>query len=54
MNASQGDAPLLLIAFEWLPVRAILYTLTVNTEALVAIQILDVLGRKYSAWSQCW
>jgi predicted MFS family arabinose efflux permease len=38
---SWGRKPLLLVAFGVLPVRAVLYTLTVNTEALVAIQILD-------------
>lgn len=36
-----GRKPLLLIAFGVLPVRAVLYTLTGNTVALVAIQILD-------------
>jgi predicted MFS family arabinose efflux permease len=36
-----GRKPLLLIAFGVLPVRAVLYTLTENTSALVAIQILD-------------
>jgi MFS family permease len=34
----------LLIAFGVLPVRGVLYTLTVNTGALVAIQILDGVG----------
>jgi predicted MFS family arabinose efflux permease len=38
---SWGRKPLLLIAFGALPVRAALYTLTHNTDALVAIQILD-------------
>ena len=38
---SWGRKPLLLVAFGVLPVRAVLYTLTVNTRALVAIQILD-------------
>ena len=38
---SWGRKPLLLIAFGVLPVRGILYTLTVNTGALVAIQVLD-------------
>ena len=38
---SWGRKPLLLVAFGALPVRAVLYTLTVNTRALVAIQILD-------------
>ena len=41
---SWGRKPLLLIAFGVLPVRAILYTLTDNTVALVAIQILDGVG----------
>jgi len=36
-----GRKPLLLIAFGVLPIRAVLYTLTVNTIALIAIQILD-------------
>jgi MFS family permease len=36
-----GRKPLLLIAFAALPVRGILYTLTDNTELLVAIQLLD-------------
>jgi MFS family permease len=39
-----GRKPLLLIAFGVLPVRAILYTLTENTGALVSIQILDGVG----------
>jgi len=38
---SWGRKPLLLLAFGALPVRAVLYTLTDNTVALVAIQILD-------------
>ena len=38
---SWGRKPLLLIAFGVLPIRAVLYTLTYNTVALVAIQILD-------------
>ncbi len=42
--ASWGRKPLLLIAFGVLPVRAVLYTLTSNTVALVAIQILDGVG----------
>jgi MFS family permease len=41
---SWGRKPLLLIAFGVLPVRAVLYTLTSNTVALVAIQILDGVG----------
>jgi predicted MFS family arabinose efflux permease len=36
-----GRKPLLLIAFGVLPIRGVLYTLTSNTELLVAIQILD-------------
>src|ERR1039458_2475693 len=39
-----GRKPLLLIAFGALPVRGVLYTLTHNTDALVAIQILDGVG----------
>jgi MFS family permease len=39
-----GRKPLLLIAFTVLPVRAVLYTLTGNTFALVAIQLLDGIG----------
>jgi predicted MFS family arabinose efflux permease len=39
--ASWGRKPLLLIAFGVLPVRGVLYTLTHNTHALVAIQVLD-------------
>ena len=39
-----GRKPLLLVAFGVLPVRAVLYTLTTNTAALVAIQILDGVG----------
>jgi predicted MFS family arabinose efflux permease len=39
-----GRKPLLLIAFGVLPVRAVLYTLTSNTAALVAIQIVDGIG----------
>jgi MFS family permease len=41
---SWGRKPLLLIAFGVLPIRAVLYTLTSNTAALVAIQILDGVG----------
>jgi MFS family permease len=41
---SWGRKPLLLIAFGALPVRAVLYTLTSNSVALVAIQILDGVG----------
>ncbi len=41
---SWGRKPLLLIAFGVLPVRAVLYTLTGNTVALVSIQILDGVG----------
>jgi MFS family permease len=36
-----GRKPLLLIAFIVLPIRAVLYTLTVHPFALIAIQILD-------------
>jgi len=39
-----GRKPLLLIAFGVLPVRAVLYTLTDNTVALIAIQLLDGIG----------
>ena len=39
-----GRKPLLLVAFGVLPVRAVLYTLTHQTIALVAIQILDGVG----------
>jgi len=39
-----GRKPLLLLAFGVLPVRAVLYTFTTNTGALVAIQILDGVG----------
>jgi MFS family permease len=39
-----GRKPLLLIAFGVLPIRAVLYTLTSNTIALVAIQVLDGVG----------
>jgi MFS family permease len=39
-----GRKPLLLLAFGVLPARAILYTLTGNTFALVAIQLLDGIG----------
>lgn len=41
---SWGRKPLLLLAFGVLPVRAVLYTLTQHTVALVAIQILDGVG----------
>jgi len=36
-----GRKPLLLIGFGVLPIRAVLYTLTHNTESLIAIQMLD-------------
>jgi predicted MFS family arabinose efflux permease len=39
-----GRKPLLLMAFGVLPIRGVLYTLTANTGALVAIQILDGIG----------
>jgi MFS family permease len=41
---SWGRKPLLLIGFGVLPVRAVLYTLTHHTMALIAIQILDGVG----------
>ena len=41
---SWGRKPLLLIAFAVMPVRGILYTVTKDTTALVAIQILDGVG----------
>jgi MFS family permease len=41
---SWGRKPVLLIAFLVLPIRAVLYTLTSNTEFLVAIQVLDGVG----------
>jgi MFS family permease len=39
-----GRKPLLLIAFIVLPLRGVLYTLTDNVTALIAIQILDGVG----------
>ena len=39
--ASWGRKPLLLMAFGVLPIRGVLYTLTHDTNALVAIQVLD-------------
>jgi MFS family permease len=39
--AAKGRKPLLLIGFEVLPIRGVLYTLTHATSALVAIQTLD-------------
>jgi predicted MFS family arabinose efflux permease len=39
-----GRKRLLLIAFGVLPIRGVLYTLTHNTDALIAIQILDGVG----------
>jgi predicted MFS family arabinose efflux permease len=42
--SSWGRKPLLLIGFAVLPLRAVLYTLTSNPIALVAIQILDGIG----------
>ncbi len=36
-----GRKPLLLVGFGVLPIRALLYTLTHNTESLIAIQLLD-------------
>jgi predicted MFS family arabinose efflux permease len=41
---SWGRKPLLLLGFGVLPVRAVLYTLTSKTIALVAIQVLDGVG----------
>jgi MFS family permease len=41
---SWGRKPLLLIGFAVLPVRAVLYTLTHHSVALIAIQILDGVG----------
>ena len=41
---SWGRKPLLLVAFGVLPVRGVLYTLTDNTSALVATQVLDGVG----------
>jgi MFS family permease len=37
----RGRKPLLLLGFGVLPIRALFYTLTHNTESLIAIQILD-------------
>jgi len=51
---SWGRKPLLLIAFECWPARAVLYTLTHHTIALVAIQILTAWGRVYLALSRSW
>ena len=39
-----GRKPLLLIAFLVLPIRGVLYTMTDNVTALIAIQILDGVG----------
>jgi predicted MFS family arabinose efflux permease len=39
-----GRKPLLLIAFAVLPIRGVLYTLTDNVAALIAIQVLDGVG----------
>jgi predicted MFS family arabinose efflux permease len=39
-----GRKPLLLIAFGVLPIRGVLYTLTSNTDWLVAIQIMNGIG----------
>ena len=36
-----GRKPLLMVGFGVLPIRALLYTLTHNTESLIAIQLLD-------------
>jgi MFS family permease len=37
----RGRKPLLMLGFGVLPIRAVLYTLTHNTEGLIAIQLLD-------------
>jgi MFS family permease len=37
----RGRKPLLMLGFGVLPIRAVLYTLTHNTESLIAIQLLD-------------
>jgi len=42
--SSWGRKPLLLIGFGVLPLRAVLYTLTSNPIALIAIQLLDGIG----------
>jgi len=39
--AAHGRKRLLLLGFGVLPIRALLYTLTRNTEALIAVQLLD-------------
>ena len=39
-----GRKPLLLVGFGVLPIRALLYTLTHNTESLITIQLLDGLA----------
>jgi MFS family permease len=44
MAGSWGRKPVLMVAFGVLPVRAVLYTLTHQTVALVAIQALDGVG----------
>jgi MFS family permease len=36
-----GRKPLLMVGFGVLPIRALLYTLTDNTESLIAVQLLD-------------
>jgi MFS family permease len=41
---SWGRKPLLLIGFAALPVRAVLYTMTHHSMALIAIQVLDGVG----------
>ena len=41
---SWGRKPILLAAFAILPVRAVLYTLSDNTEWLIAVQVLDGVG----------
>lgn len=49
-----GRKPLLLIAFGVLPVRAMLYMLTNNTELLVVIQVLDGIGAGILELYRCW
>jgi predicted MFS family arabinose efflux permease len=44
MAGTWGRKPLLLIAFGVLPIRGVLYTLTSDTDLLVAIQIMDGVG----------
>jgi MFS family permease len=44
LASTWGRKPLLLIGFSALPVRGVLYTLTHNPAALIAIQVLDGVG----------